>query len=153
MELHLERKYRKDTYTIGNLYVNGEWLCNTLEDKDRKLYQGMSEELIMQQKVYGETAIPYGRYEITLKVQSPRYKDKKQYAKCQGYVPRLLNVPCFSGILIHIGNSNADTSGCILVGLNTIKGKVMDSTKTFWKLYEILSKVPKGEKIYINITD
>lgn len=154
MELRLERKWKKDTYTIGNLYINGVWFCNTVEDKDRQLYQSMPEDYIRQQKVYGETAIPYGRYEVTMKVQSPKYKDKKQYAKCKGYIPRLLDVPCFSGILIHIGNTAADSLGCILVGLNKVKGKVVESTATFWKLYDILKEADdRGERIYLNITD
>lgn len=152
MELTLIRKYPKETYTIGQLYINGIFFCHTLEDKDRGLYQGMSEEIIREIKVPTETAIPYGRYEITLKVQSPKYSKRKQYEKCNGYLPRLLDVPGFSGILIHIGNTSKDSSGCILVGVNRAKGKVLDSTKTFWELYDILKETSDlGEKIYINI--
>ena len=92
MELRLERKYKKDTYTIGNLYVNGTWFCNTIEDKDRKLYQGMPVDYIRQEKIYSETAIPYGRYEITLKVQSPKFSKTAKYERCKGYLPRLLDV-------------------------------------------------------------
>ena len=154
MELKIIRKYKKDKYTIGNLYINGTWFSNTLEDKDRQLFQSMPEEYIQQHKIYGETAIPYGRYEVTLNIQSPKYKDRKQYEKCKGYLPRLLNVPGFSGILIHVGNDNKDTAGCILVGFNKIKGKVVESTATFWKLYDILKEASdKGEKIFITITD
>ena len=152
MELTLVRKYPKAKYTIGNLYINGEWFCNTMEDVDRGLYQGMSEEIIKQIKVPIQTAIPYGRYRVTLNVQSPKFSKKKQYTKCKGYLPRLLDVPGFDGILIHIGNTAEDSAGCLLVGINRVKGKVLDSTETFWKLYDILKQAnEKGEKIYINI--
>lgn len=152
MELTVVRKYPKEKYTISNLYINGVWFCNILEDKDRGLYQGMSEEIIKQIKVPTQTAIPYGRYRVTLKIQSPKYSKRKQYAKCNGYLPRLLDVPGFDGILIHIGNTAEDSAGCLLVGLNKAKGKVLESTTTFWKLYDILKQAEdKGEKIWINI--
>lgn len=153
MELTLERKWRKDGYSIGRLYVDGKYFCNTLEDRDRDLYQGMSEDWIREKKVYGETAIPYGRYRITMKVKSPKYSQKKQYDKCKGYVPRLLNVPGFDGILIHIGNYTKDSYGCILVGENKIKGAVVNSTTWFWKLYDLLKAADdRGEEIWISIT-
>lgn len=152
MEITLVRKYPKDTYTIGQLFIDGKFFCNTCEDKDRKLYQGMSLEEIKKIKVYTETAIPYGRYRITMKVQSPKFSTYKKYEFCKGYLPRLLDVPAFDGILIHIGNSAKDSAGCILVGENTVKGKVMNSTNTFKKLYAILKEADdRGEKIFINI--
>ena len=152
MELTLERKYRKDAYTIGKLYINGKYFCDTVEDKDRDLYQGMSLEDIERVKVYGETAIPYGRYRITMKRKSPKYSKKKQYAKCEGYLPCLLNVPGFSGILIHVGNWATDSCGCILPGENKVKGGVANSTVWFWKLYELLKEADeRGEEIWITI--
>ena len=105
-----------------------------------------------EKKVYGQTAIPYGTYEITMKVKSPKFSQKAAYAFCGGYLPRLLNVPEFEGILIHIGNYPKDTEGCILVGKNTVVGAVMDSTATFRSLYPILkSASDRGEKIIIEI--
>lgn len=152
MELTLVRKYPKETYTIGQLYINGKFFCNTCEDKNRELYQGMSLEEIKKIKVYSETAIPYGRYQITLKIQSPKFSKKKQYEFCKGYLPRLLDVPGFEGILIHIGNKATQSAGCILVGYNTEKGKVLQSEKVFKELYAILKEADeKGEKIFINI--
>ena len=152
LELTLHRKWKKDKYSIGNLYIDGKFFCNTLEDKDRNLFQGMSEKDIMKRKVYGETAIPYGRYRITLKVKSPRFALKKQYEKCDGHLPRLLNVPCWEGVLMHIGNYPNDTAGCILVGKNEVKGAVVNSTTYFWKLYEILKKADEeGKEIWITI--
>lgn len=152
MELTLVRKYKKKGYTIGELLINGKFFCSTAEDEDRGLYQGMDPEWIAEKKVYGETAIPYGRYRITLNVQSPKYSKKKQYDFCKGYLPRLIGVPGFDGILIHIGNYPKDTYGCILVGLNKVKGAVVDSTTWFKKLYDILKKAnQKGEEIWITI--
>lgn len=138
MELKLHRRYKGENYTIGDLYINGDWFCNTLEDKDRGLNDKMSLWSIEQIKVKDQTAIPTGTYKVTLSVQSPKYKTRKQYEFCNGYLPRLLNVIGFEGILIHIGNKAGDSSGCILVGENKVKGQVINSTATFKRLYERL---------------
>lgn len=152
MELTLIRKYKLANYTIGDLYIDGVWFCNTCEDKDRNLYQGMDLEWLKREKVYGETAIPYGRYKITMKVQSPKFANSKQYEKCKGYIPRLIDVPAYDGILIHIGNWAKDSYGCILVGENKVKGGVVNSTIWYWKLYDILKKADdEGKDIYITI--
>lgn len=152
MEITLYRKYRLPKYSIGKLYVDGKYICDTLEDTDRNLYQGMGEDWIKQKKVYAETAIPFGRYRITLKVQSPKFSKKKMYEKCKGYLPRLIDVPCWEGVLIHCGNYPKDTLGCILVGYNQIKGAVVNSTQAFWKLYDLMKAADdRGEKIYITI--
>lgn len=154
MELTLYRAYKLEKYTVGKLYINGEYFCDTIEDKDRKLYQGMSEEWIAKEKVYGETAIPYGRYKVTMKVQSPKFANSKKYEKCKGYIPRLLNVPGFEGILIHIGNYAKDSYGCILLGENKVKGAVVNSTVWFWKFYDILKEADeRGEEIWITIQE
>lgn len=149
MDLKLVRKYKKANYTIGHLYIDGKFFCDTLEDTDRGLKQTDALAANKRKKVKGETAIPTGRYQVTLGVQSERFKYKQQYKSCNGYLPRLLNVPCFEGVLIHIGNYPKDTEGCILVGENTVRGAVMNSTATFLKLYEIL-KSAKG-LIFIKI--
>lgn len=152
MELSLYRKWKKDTYTIGILYVNGKRFCETLEDRDRNLYQGMSLEDIQRIKVYSETCIPYGRYRITLHRQSPKYAKKKAFQSINGYMPYLLNVPGFSGVLIHPGNWPSDSAGCILPGENKVKGAVVNSTTWFWKLYELMNAADKrGEEIWISI--
>lgn len=105
-----------------------------------------------EKKVYAATAIPYGTYDITLKVQSPKYKDRAQYKFCDGYLPRLLNVPEFDGILIHIGNTAEDSAGCILVGENKEVGKVLNSTATFRRVYDMLKTASdRGEPIQIEI--
>lgn len=152
MELFLKRIFKGDEYTIGNLYIDGIKFCDTLEDVDRSLTQSMNLEDIKNIKKKSITAIPTGKYEVTLSVQSPKFSKYTQYEFCKGYLPRLIDVPGFEGILIHIGNYPADTDGCILVGKNTKKGMVTDSTNTFKTLYSKLKEVSdKNEKIYITI--
>lgn len=156
MKLILERNYPKETYTIGNLYYIDEetnskkFICNTLEDTDRRLTNDMNEEQIKKLKVYAETAIPTGTYQISLNVVSPKYAKRSYYKNlCDGKVPRLIGVKGYSGILIHIGNTNKDTCGCILVGENKVKARVINSTKTFEKLYKILKSAKYGTQIEI----
>lgn len=149
MELTLRRIARKADYTIGRLSVDGKYFCDTIEDCDRGLRQELPESVNRAKKRKGITAIPTGRYRVTLGVRSPRFSTKKQYAFCDGYLPRLLNVPAFDGVLIHIGNTAKDSEGCILVGRNTKVGMVTESTVTFRALYDVL-KGAKGE-IYITI--
>lgn len=149
MELLLERIARRDTYTIGHLSIDGKRFCDTCEDTDRGLRQDLPLSVNQAKKRRGITAIPVGRYRVTLGVKSPKYSKKKQYDFCKGFVPRLINVPAFEGILIHIGNTAADSEGCILVGRNTKVGMVLESTKTFKALYEVLRKAT--DPIYITV--
>lgn len=150
--LTLVRKYKKPNYTIGVLYVNGKQFCNTMEDTDRGLTFNMSPEEIRRKKIYGETAIPLGRYRIDMNTVSPKYSAIAKYSFCKGKMPRLLNVPAYSGILIHPGNTQKDSLGCILPGVNNVKGMVTDSYNTFVKLYNILDSANrKGQTIFIEI--
>lgn len=149
MKILLERFHKGKEYTIGRLYIDGELFCNTLEDTDRELTQDMPHEQIKAAKVYGETAIPRGTYRVTLDVISPKFSKRKAYQFCGGRLPRLLDVPGFDGILIHIGNTNKDTQGCILVGVNNRKGMVTKSTETFTRLYERLLEDPDNITIEI----
>ncbi len=153
MELKLYRNWKKETYTVGNLYVDGKLFCNTLEDKDRGLKKSDFLWKIKSKKVYGETAIPTGEYEILMDVVSLKYQAKEWYAKlCDGKMPRLKNVPGFDGILIHPGTTDLDTYGCILVGDNKKKGCVLNSRDTFSRLYVEMKKAyDLGEKIIIKI--
>lgn len=153
MRLKLDRKYKKDTYTIGNLYIDGVWFCNTCEDKDRGLKQTDLLWNIKRKKVAKETAIPTGTYTVTMDVVSPKYSKVEWYRRlCGGKMPRLLNVPGFDGILIHVGNTALDSEGCILVGRNTKKGMVTSSRETFSALYARLKAArDRGEKITIEI--
>lgn len=152
MELLLERKWCKEKYTVGRLSINGVLFCNTLEDKVRDVNKNGKFDN-GEYKVYGETAIPYGEYEITLNVVSPKFSKYQFYKEvCNGKLPRLLNVPHFEGILIHCGSTAENSAGCILVGNNTIKGGLTNSKETFKKLYAVLDEANKNkEKITIKI--
>ena len=141
MNITLNRIAKKAKYTIGKLYINDQYFCDTLEDTDRGLTQSMTEQQIGSKKVYGETAIPTGTYRIIISYSN---KFKKQ-------MPLLLNVPGFAGIRIHSGNTEKDSLGCILVGKNKAVGKVLESRDTYSKLFSILQEANKKETIKINI--
>lgn len=141
MNIILNRIAKKAKYTIGKLYINDQYFCDTLEDTDRGLTQSMTEQQIGSKKVYGETAIPTGTYRIIISYSN---KFKKQ-------MPLLLNVPGFAGIRIHSGNTEKDSLGCILVGKNKAVGKVLESRDTYSKLFSILQEVNKKETIKITI--
>ena len=153
MEILVDRKWKKQSYTISNLLVDGEWFCNVLEDTDRGLDDQMPESKIKELKKPSITAIPRGTYEITLDVTSPKFSKISFYKEvCNGKLPRLLNVKGFEGILIHAGNTDKDSGGCLLVGVNLQKGKVLNSRETFKKLYKLLKdRKTRGEKITIKI--
>lgn len=153
MELVVDRKWKRQNYTISNLTIDGKWFCNVLEDTDRDLDNSMSLAEIMKIKKPSITAIPRGTYEITLNVVSPRFGSKPFYKEvCNGKLPRLLNVKGFDGVLIHSGNTEKDSSGCLLVGMNKVKGQVINSQDTFRNLYKLLKdRKNKGEKITIKI--
>lgn len=153
MKIVLDRKWRKTDYTIGRLYIDDEFFCNTLEDTDRELHQNMDIRVLRNKKIPNQTAIPTGVYEITLDVKSPKYSTYDFYNEaCNGYLPRLLDVPGFDGILIHCGSNASHSSGCILVGNNTVKGGLTNSKETFKALYSKLNSAKEnGEKIIIEI--
>jgi hypothetical protein len=156
MELFLERKYKKDKYTIGDLYINGKWFSSTLEDKDRGLTSDMELSDIKSLKVYGETAIPAGNYTIDMNTISPKFSKYAFYKMtCSGKLPRLQNVKGFEGILIHVadGFKGAELlQGCVGVGYNTIKGGLTQGKKVFSDLYILMLQAKlKGEEIKITI--
>lgn len=134
MQLKLNRIFKTNTFTIGELYINEKYVTDTLEDRVRP--EG--------EKVYGKTAIPEGTYEVKL-THSPRFKK---------ILPEILNVPNFSGIRIHTGNSSKDTEGCILVG--TWDGEKEDwvgnSRIAFDKLMTLLEEATNNkEKVTITV--
>ena len=156
MIITIDRKYKKPTYTIGNLYINNKWFCNTLEDTDRGLTQAMTEFQISGIKIMHRTAIPTGTYLVSLDIFSPKFSKYPFYMEvCEGKLPRLMDVKCFSGVLIHVadGPKGADLlSGCIGVGFNKIKGGLLDGKETFKKLYKVLREAyNKGEQIRLII--
>ena len=150
MKLTLKRIARKEGYTIGRLYIDDAYFCDTLEDKDRGLEQAMPLDMIKRIKVKGETAIPTGTYELSMRHISPKYSRKKAFAFTGGVMPRLLNVPGYEGVLIHSGNTAADSEGCILVGENKAVGKVLNSMATFKALWAVLNQ-RKSEPLTITV--
>lgn len=131
MELILKRTDFTSNSTIGELYFNDEFICFILED------------VVREEKIKGETAIPYGRYEIIVSF-SPRFKRN---------LPLLVNVPNYSGVRIHPGNKAADTEGCLLPGTKRGKDFVFESKKAFDILYKkILDAIKFKEKVEIFIT-
>ena len=140
MKLTLNRIALRQTYTIGKLYIDGKYFCDTLEDtvrdtnKSGKFDNG-------EEKIKGKTAIPYGTYEIKW-TYSPRFKK---------YTPQLMNVPSFEGIRIHSGNSNTDTEGCLLLGENKKVGMVLNSRATINKFYPLIKKACSKGKVTIEI--
>lgn len=142
MKLLVKRELKKDTYTIGKMYVDGKYLCDTLEDKDRGLKQSDAVSSIQKIKVQHQTAIPVGIYEVIVN-KSPRFGRM---------LPRILNIPGFDGVLIHRGNTDKDTSGCILVGEYKGGDRVINSTPYETKLVALLTEVQnKKEPIEIEI--
>lgn len=140
MKITLKRIALKNTYTIGKLYIDGEYFCDTLEDTVRDLNKSGKFDN-GEKKIYGETAIPYGTYNV-----------KWTYSnKFKKYMPLIENVPSFAGIRIHAGNSSADTQGCILVGENKAVGKVLNSKNTVNKLYPIIQKACKKGGVTIEV--
>lgn len=136
MELKLNRIFLGSSATIGELYVDGEHIADTLEDRVRP--EG--------EKIYGKTAIPEGTYEMVLSY-SPRFKK---------ILPEILNVPNFTGIRIHSLNKAEESEGCI--GVGEWNGKdtnwISNSRKAFNKLFAILQEASdRGEKITITINN
>ena len=141
MEIVVVRFHKKEKYTIGKMYINGTYFCDTLEDTDRGLTQEMNLDIIDKTKVYGKTAIPTGRYRVEL-------TKSKKFGRV---LPLLYNVKGFEGIRIHRGNTDEDTLGCILVGQNKAVGKVINSAMTEQNLMDRLKEVEQNEFIYITV--
>ena len=137
-------------WQIGHLYVDGVYVCDTIEDIDRGLTQGMPLEQIKKIKVKSETAIPRGRYRVRIDIVSPKFSAKPYYWNyCKGKLPRVMDVPGLDGILVHKGVSHRSSAGCIIVGYNTVVGHVTKSQEAFEKLYTLLKSAK--DKIYIEI--
>ena len=128
MKLELYRIAYRPTYTIGKLYVDGKYFCDTLEDTKREV------------KIMHETCIPAGKYQVIINL-SNRFKR---------LMPLLVNVPGFEGIRIHNGSNASHTSGCILIGKNSIVGQLTESKPIFENLLKILQSAKN--KITIEIS-
>lgn len=146
MNLELKRIFKGKDYTIGRLFIDGKYFCDTLEDPVRQLDSA-------DDKIYSKTAIPAGKYKVSMSIVSPKYSIRKSYNWCGGRLPRLLDVPFFEGILIHSGNTPDHTAGCILVGENKVKGQVINSMNTLKNLWVKLNVADEvGEEIWIDIS-
>ena len=129
MELQVKRTDFTDSSTIGELSVNGQFECYTLEDKVRPV------------KIAGKTAIPAGRYEVIIDFS-------QRFGRL---LPLLLNVPNFEGVRIHPGNMAANTEGCILVGEEKSQNFMGQSRAAFDRLFAKLSAAAEKEKNYLEI--
>ena len=140
MKLTLKRIALRPTYTIGRLYIDDVYFCDTIEDTVRDLNKNGKFDN-GEKKVHSKTAIPHGIYEIKW-TYSPRL---------QKYTPQLMNVPSFEGIRIHAGNTSADTEGCLILGKNKQVGKVLNSRATINKFYPIIKEACSNGKVTIEI--
>ena len=140
MKLTLKRIAIRPTYTIGKLYIDDVYFCDTIEDTVRDINKNGKFDN-GEKKIHFKTAIPYGIYEIKW-TYSPRFKK---------YTPQLMNVPSFEGIRIHAGNTSADTEGCLILGENKQVGKVLNSRATINKFYPIIKKACSKGKVTIEI--
>ena len=152
MELLVNRKWKKDTYTIGEFFINGKKFSETCEDKDRGLRQEMPLSQIKAIKIYGKTAIPVGIYDIQM-TYSPKFASRSFAKKYQGNVLQIMNVKGYEGVRIHPFNTAEESYGCIAVGRNLEKGKVLQSTYFYLKLVDeyILPALKRGEKVTLTI--
>lgn len=160
LHLRLERTALKEKYTIGHLYVMQDgkkvYVCDTIEDTVRDKNKNGKFDPPAEKKIKTLTAIPYGKYEVSLRTKSPKFSNFSKYPyakKYNGYMPRLLRVPSFEGILIHCGSSEKSSAGCIIVGYNKVVGRVVDSQKAFYKLMDeyLMPAKNRGQYIYITI--
>lgn len=126
MKVLVERFLFEKDCTVGRLYIDGVMKCFTMEDEMRAV------------KVKGETAIPYGTYELGMRYSpkfSPKFSHEMLWVK---------NVPNFEYVLIHWGNTDDDTDGCLLLGdkIGIIKGQtaVLNSINTYKEIYAIIVK-------------
>lgn len=141
MELKVIRYADNGETTLGMLFLNGKPFCFTLEDQFRAV------------KVSGDTRIPEGKYDIKYKLDGTHNDEyKKKYGAKHFGMLWLQNVPNFQYILIHIGNNEKDTEGCLLVGVTADSSNftIGGSTVAYEKLYPIVaSALNKGEKVTI----
>jgi len=136
MKIIISRKHYTENYTIGEFYIDlellpsnkWEYICDTLEDAWRDILNG-------EEKIYGKTCIPSGQYAV--KYEWSNHFNRK--------MPHILDVPQFDNVMIHPGNDENDTLGCVLVGLNDIKGKVINSAKCFAVIEDLMKKSGQNE--------
>ena len=127
----IDRKWKKDTYTIGRVFIDDEFFANSMEDRDRGLTKDMPLKEIQRIKVYGETAIPTGEYDVQM-TYSPKYRRM---------MPEILNVPGWIGVRMHSMNTAKDSEGCIGYGKNDKPGWISNSRATMREFERRLNAV------------
>lgn len=151
MKLTIKRTITRNNYTLGELYIDGQFFCSTLEDKDRGLTQSMSVEQIKSIKVPGETAIPKGTYKVTLDVVSPKFSKYPFYMEvCEGKLPRLIDVKGYEGVLIHVADGikrDALLQGCIGIGNLSSEEYLINGKQVFTEFYNRI----KGNDVELEI--
>lgn len=151
MKLTIKRTITRNNYTLGELYIDGQFFCSTLEDKDRGLTQSMSVEQIKSIKVPGETAIPKGTYKVTLDIVSPKFSKYPFYMEvCEGKLPRLIDVKGYEGVLIHVADGIKRDSllqGCIGIGNLSSEEYLINGKQVFTEFYNRI----KGNDVELEI--
>lgn len=151
MKLTVKRTALISSYTLGELYIDGQFFCSTLEDLDRGLTQDMPLNLIKSLKIPGETAIPKGTYKVTLDVVSPKFSKYPFYMKvCEGKLPRLINVKGYEGVLIHVADGikrDALLQGCIGIGNLSSEEYLINGKQVFTEFYNRI----KGNDVELEI--
>ena len=144
MKIEVLRYKSHDDYTLGKLYIDGTFKCYTLEDEKRSI------------KVWGETRIPDGTYNIKLRKEGgfhSKYLKKFGSTFHKGML-WLQDVPGFEYILIHIGNTDKDTAGCILVGKTVANAFIGNSTGAYKEIYPIIADaISNGEDVSITLKE
>jgi hypothetical protein len=143
MKLTVERKIFTEISTIGDLLIDNEFFCYTLEDKDRQRQAlGLITPWYSALKISSDTAIPYGTYEVIINYSN----------RFQRLLPLLLNVPDFEGVRIHSGNTDKDTEGCILLGKTKSEDFIGNSREVFNTFFRLLKRGMETGKVFIEIT-
>lgn len=157
MKIKVERKARKATYTVGKVYIDGKYFCDSLEDTDRGITQAMpftptpsgsvngywtTADGKRIDKVYGKTAIPTGLYDVC----------SYYWPKFGCYVVQLLRVGGFTGILLHNGMTADNSEGCVLLGKNNAVGR-LDGNRIYMDALaaRVMACEKRGEKVQIEI--
>lgn len=154
LELLVERNLFGDTYTMGRFYVDGMPFGDTIEPCSLHLSNSMPLEEIKAKKVYGKTAIPMGRYKLSLEV-SPSLKGRSYAKKYGGKFPYLVDVPCWNSVMIHPFNRGSESRGCISVAEYLSPGVVKNATKGYQDLMDfyLVPAFERGQDVYITISE
>ena len=140
MELQLVRKTLGPVATLGDLSIDGAYECHILEDKVREI----PGQPVASWKVWGKTAIPAGRYKIEV-VHSPHFGR---------LMPHLIDVPGYTGVLIHWGNTDVDTDGCLITGTTIDGPDHVSASRLAWESLfpKIEDALAASEEVWIAIT-